>query len=90
MTAEVLERKDYRHRRARVGIVYKDKMARTRVVEVVRLFAHPRYGKVMRKRTRYKAHDEKNETKVGDKVRIVETRPLSKDKRWRIVEVLKQ
>jgi small subunit ribosomal protein S17 len=88
--AEVLERRDYRHRKERVGYVIKDKMMKTRVVEVIRTLAHPLYGKVLRKRTRYKAHDEQNRTHVGDKVRIAETRPLSKDKRWRIVEVLNE
>lgn len=90
MTAEVfIQKKDYRSHKERVGIVIKDKMNKTRVVEVTRSYAHPLYGKVVRERKRYKAHDEKNEAKAGDKVRMVETRPLSKEKRWRIAEILK-
>ncbi len=91
MTAEVhIQSEDYRYKKQRVGVVVKDKMNKTRVVEVTRLFPHPLYQKVVRSRKRYKAHDEKNETKAGDKVRIVETRPISKEKRWRIAEVLKK
>lgn len=91
MTAEVyIQDKNYRYRKERVGIVIKDKMNKTRVVEVNRLFSHPLYTKVLKERKRYKAHDEKNETKIGDKVRIVETRPISKDKHWRIAEILKK
>lgn len=90
MTAEVhIPDAEYRARKERVGIVVKDKMNKTRVVEVTRLYAHPLYGKVVRQRKRYKAHDEKNEAKTGDKVRMVETRPISKDKRWRIAEILR-
>ncbi|HNV86787.1 MAG TPA: 30S ribosomal protein S17 [Candidatus Omnitrophota bacterium] len=81
---------DYRYRKERVGVVVSDKMNKTRVVEIVRLVEHPLYKKVIRRKARYKAHDEKNEAKLGDKVRVVETRPLSKDKRWRIVEILKK
>lgn len=73
----------------RTGIVVSDKMDKTRVVKVERLVKHPIYGKMVKKFSRFKAHDEKNETKVGDKVQIIETRPLSKDKRWRIAEEVK-
>lgn len=91
MTTEIhIQSKDQHYRKERTGVVVKDKMNKTRVVEITRLVSHPLYGKVMRKRKRYKAHDEKNQTKVGDKVRMVEARPLSKEKRWRIAEVLKQ
>ncbi len=91
MTAEIrIQDKSERYRKERTGVVVKDKMNKTRVVEITRLVSHAIYGKVMRKRSRYKAHDENNETKVGDKVRIVETRPLSKDKHWRIAEILKK
>lgn len=90
MTAEIhIGNHEHRHRKAQVGIVVKDKMNKTRVVEVARLVSHPLFRKVIRRRGRFKAHDEKNQTKIGDKVRLVECRPLSKDKRWRIVEVLK-
>jgi small subunit ribosomal protein S17 len=76
-------------RKERLGIVISDKMDKTRVVRVERLMRHHLYGKIIRKAKRFKAHDEKNASKVGDKVRIMETRPLSKDKRWRIVEIIK-
>jgi small subunit ribosomal protein S17 len=71
-----------------VGVVVSDKMDKTRVVAVERAFRHPRYQRVVKRTTRFKAHDERNETHVGDRVLIVETRPLSRDKRWRIREVL--
>jgi small subunit ribosomal protein S17 len=90
MTAEIhIQNRDRRFPKERTGVVIKDKMNKTRVVEITRLLAHPLYGKVMRRRNRYKAHDENNQSKIGDKVRIVETRPISKDKRWRIAEILK-
>jgi small subunit ribosomal protein S17 len=63
-------------------------MSKTRVVVVERSFRHPRYARVIKRTTRFKAHDERNEAHVGDRVLIVETRPLSKDKRWRIKEIL--
>jgi len=74
----------------RVGRVVSDKMDKTRVVAVERTFRHPRYERVVKRTTRFKAHDERNETHVGDRVLIVETRPLSKDKRWRIKEILER
>lgn len=73
----------------RVGIVLSDKMDKTRVVQVERLASHSAYSKTMKRHSKFKAHDAENKTKVGDKVRIIETRPLSREKRWRIVEVLK-
>lgn len=73
------------NRRKLEGTVVSDKMLKTRVVEVERFKKHPKYQKYYRLTTRFKAHDEKNEYHVGDKVIIEETRPLSKDKRWRIV-----
>jgi small subunit ribosomal protein S17 len=76
-------------RKERVGIVLSDKMNKTRVVQVERSVKHPVYSRVERMRTKFKAHDEQNVSKAGDKVRIMETRPLSKDKRWTIVEVIK-
>jgi len=75
-------------RRERIGVVIKDKMQKTIVVQTRERALHPLYGKVVRKGVRFKAHDEKNQAKVGDLVRVAETRPLSKDKRWRVVEVL--
>ncbi len=77
-------------RKTFVGIVTSDKMQKTRIVKVTRLTKHVKYGKVIKKTNKYKAHDEKNETKAGDSVRIEETRPLSKDKRWRISEIVKK
>ena len=71
------------------GTVVSDKNAKTVVVEVERRYIHPLLKKTVRRSKKYHAHDEKNEAKTGDKVRIAETRPLSKTKRWRLVEVLK-
>ena len=78
------------NRKTRVGRVVSDKMDKTRVVAVERFIRHPRYQRVVRKTMRFKAHDEGNVTHVGDTVLIVETRPLSKDKRWRVIEVLER
>jgi small subunit ribosomal protein S17 len=75
-------------KKTRVGLVVSDKMDKTRVVAVERAFRHPRYQRVVKRTTRFKAHDERNEARVGDRVLIVETRPLSRDKRWRIREIL--
>ncbi len=72
------------------GVVVSDKMQKTRVVVVERLKRHPLYGKVMRVYKRYKVHDEKETAQVGDRVRIIETRPLSKEKRFRILEIIKK
>jgi small subunit ribosomal protein S17 len=83
---EVTERKNLR--KERIGIVTSDKMQKTIVVQIKRKALHPLYGKVIEKAQKFKVHDEKNEAKTGDRVRIAETRPLSKDKRWRLVEVL--
>ena len=77
-------------RKSLVGNVVSDKMDKTRVVEVGWQSTHPRYGKVIRRSTRLKAHDEKNEAKTGDKVEIVETRPMSKTKRWRIARIVEK
>ena len=71
------------------GEVVSDKMNKTRVVQVRWVSKHSMYLKTQKRMIKYKAHDEKNESKVGDRVRIMETRPLSKDKRWMIVEILK-
>lgn len=72
------------------GEVISDKMQKTRVIRAVRLTTHPKYHKVMKRYSTFTAHDERNETKIGDLVRIAETRPLSKSKRYRIIGVLKK
>ena len=77
-------------RKARVGEVVSDKMEKTVVVAVTRLVKHPLYGRFVKRTAKYKVHDESNESRTGDVVRIVETRPLSKDKRWRLVEIVKR
>ncbi len=77
-------------RKVRTGTVVSDKMDKTVVVAVERQFKHPLYGKIVKKTTKFKAHDEKNECKVGDVVRIMETRPLSKTKRWRVFEIVER
>ncbi len=74
----------------REGFVVSDKMDKTVVVEVERTTRHPLYRKVLRRSTKFKAHDEDNECRTGDQVRIMECRPLSKDKSWRVVEVLRR
>jgi small subunit ribosomal protein S17 len=76
--------------KTRVGLVVSDKMSKTRVVAVERSFRHSQYERVIKRTSRFKAHDERNEAHVGDRVLIVETRPLSKDKRWRIKEILER
>jgi len=78
------------HRKERVGNVVSDKMNKTIVVRVERRFRHPRFKKVVTAYSKFYAHDEKNEAKVGDRVRIQETRPLSKTKSWRLVEIVER
>ena len=75
-------------RRVLIGVVVGDKMNKTRVVLVERRLSHAKYGKYMTRRSKYKAHDEKNEYRVGDRVEIVESRPLSREKRWRVERLL--
>jgi small subunit ribosomal protein S17 len=77
-------------RKTMVGMVVSDRMEKTRVVVVQRLVKHPLYQKYIRRRTRYKVHDEANSCRVGDRVMIVETRPLSREKRWRVKEILER
>ena len=77
-------------RKTRVGLVVSDKMQKTVVVAIERRMPHPVYGKMVTRTRRLKAHDEQNEEKTGDTVRIMETRPLSKDKRWRLVEIVER
>lgn len=77
-------------RRELVGVVTSDKMNKTRVVTVERRLSHSKYGKYMTKRAKYKAHDEKNEYRIGDRVVIVESRPLSREKRWRVERLVER
>lgn len=77
-------------RKSREGVVVSDKMDKTVVVEVKRLVSHPLYHKIIRRRKKFKAHDPENTCQLGDKVLIEETRPLSRDKRWRVKEVLEK
>ncbi len=76
-------------RKTEIGVVTSDKMDKTRRVELQRLVPHPKYGKYLRKRTICHAHDETNQTQIGDIVEIMETRPLSRTKRWRILRVVR-
>jgi small subunit ribosomal protein S17 len=77
-------------RKIRVGVVVSDKMQKTVVVRIDRRVPHPIYGKMVTRSKKFKAHDEENSAKTGDTVRIAETRPLSKDKRWRVVEIVER
>mgnify|MGYP000874301563 CR=1 FL=1 len=77
-------------RKERVGIVVSNKMEKSIVVKVERRLRHPKYGKFVKRSTKFMAHDEKNECQIGDTVKIMETRPLSKDKCWRLVEIIER
>ena len=77
-------------RKTRVGLVVSDKMDKTVVVAVAARVAHPLYNKIIKRTYKLKAHDELNECGIGDRVRVMETRPLSKDKRWRVVEIIEK
>ena len=77
-------------RKTRVGVVVSDKMEKTVVVAIKERVKHPLYGKIVNRTKTFKAHDEQNECGIGDTVRIVETRPLSKEKRWRVVEIVEK
>lgn len=77
-------------RKTRVGHVMSDKMDKTAVVSVIRRYMHPKYKKYVKERLKYKVHDEDNDTNVGDKVLIEETRPISKHKRWRLKEIIER
>ena len=79
-----------RKSKVREGVVIRDKMDKTVVVAVHRLVKHARYGKYIKRRSHYKAHDEANSCQVGDRVLIAETRPLSKDKRWRVRSIVEK
>lgn len=77
-------------RKEKIGIVVSNKMEKSIIVEIERKVKHPKYGKFVKKSSRFVAHDEKNECSEGDKVKIAETRPLSKNKCWRLVEVIEK
>ena len=77
-------------RKTRVGVVVSDKMDKTIVVAVYNNVRHPLYNKIVKETYKLKAHDELNDAKIGDTVRVMETRPLSKDKRWRLVEIMER
>jgi small subunit ribosomal protein S17 len=77
-------------RKVRVGEVVSDKMEKTCVVAVTRLVRHAKYGRFVKRTSKFKVHDEKNECQTGDVVKIMETRPLSKDKRWRLMEIVRK
>ena len=78
------------NRKTRTGVVVSDKMDKTIVVEIRTRVKHPLYGKIMNRTKRFKAHDEQNACGVGDRVLVMETRPLSKDKHWRVVEIIEK
>lgn len=77
-------------RKEKIGVVSSNKMNKTIIVSVERQIRHPKYGKFLRRTSKFMAHDEKNECSIGDKVRIIETRPLSKNKCWRLVEIIEK
>ena len=77
-------------RKTRVGMVVSDKMDKTVVVAIIDNVKHPLYKKIVKRTVRLKAHDEKNECRVGDRVEVMEIRPLSKDKRWRVIEIIEK
>jgi len=77
-------------RKTRIGKVVSDRMDKTVVVSIERLVKHPQYGRYVRRRSKFKVHDEKNECRIGDTVRFMETRPISKDKCWRFVEFVER
>jgi small subunit ribosomal protein S17 len=81
---------DRNRRKTRVGLVVSDKMDKTIVVAVEDFVRHSLYGKAVKRTKKFKAHDEENQCNIGDKVRIMETRPLSKDKRWRLVNIVEK
>ncbi len=88
--AEVSEQGSRTARKVREGLVVSDKMDKTAVVAIVRLKRHPLYGRVQRVTKKFQAHDENNEAKVGDRVRIMETRPISKHKNWRLLQIVER
>ena len=90
MTTETMTTSDRGRRKTRVGKVVSDRMEKTVVVTIERLVKHETYGRYVRRRSKFKVHDEKNECRIGDTVRFMETRPISKDKCWRFVEFVER
>ena len=90
MTTERETTEQRNRRKVRVGQVVSDRMDKTVVVSIERLVKHPTYGRYVRRRTKFKVHDEQNTCKTGDVIRFMETRPMSKDKRWRFVEIVER
>ena len=88
--AETIESSERNNRKTREGLVVSNKMDKTAVVAVIERVRHPKYAKFVMRTKKLYAHDETNDVNVGDKVRVMETRPLSKNKRWRVVEVLER
>jgi small subunit ribosomal protein S17 len=85
-----MEKETRGRRKVRIGKVVSNKMQKTVVVQCERKFAHPMYKKMIKRNTKFKAHDEHNDCNIGDMVRIMETRPISKEKSWRVVEILER
>ena len=81
---------DRRQRKIKVGVVSSDKMDKSRVIVVERYVRHPLYNKYIKKRSKFMAHDENNESHIGDTVKIMETRPLSRRKRWRLIDIVER
>ena len=81
---------DRNNRKTRIGMVVSNKMDKTAVIEIKENVTHPLYKKVIKRTIKFKVHDEKNECGVGDRIKVMETRPLSKDKRWRLVEIVEK
>ncbi len=90
MTTETELTTDRKIRKTRTGVVTSNKMEKTITVAVVRKLKHPKYGKFLKKTKKFHAHDEKNDCNIGDTVKIMETRPLSATKRWRLIEILEK
>lgn len=90
MTTELTTETDRKLRKTRTGVVTSNKMEKTITVSVVRKLKHPKYGKFLKKTKKFHAHDEKNECNIGDTVKIMETRPLSATKRWRLLEIVEK
>lgn len=86
----MVKKEERGRRKVRLGAVVSDKMEKTVVVAVTRLVRHAKYGRFVKRTSKFKVHDEKNECQIGDLVRIMETRPLSKDKRWRLMEIVRK
>ena len=90
MTTELELNTERKLRKTRIGVVNSNKMEKTITVSVVRKLKHPKYGKFLKKTKKFHAHDEKNECNIGDTVKIMETRPLSATKRWRLIEIVEK